>query len=175
MLPQTIRTTGTAPRAGITQGGWVRNRSSSAPASLLRWRRIWVLTRALSSSTPRPGRLFVAVLRLRVISWFIAWIVSWRSATEQLPHLALLGEAALLLLREDRLAVDDDVVLALGALLGDGLVLRFGVQLGRETRGPLVIAVSDRAVENADPRHGDKLPEAQMVLNCSNGCRQLAQ
>ena len=100
---------------------------------------------------------------------------SWGSATEELPHLALLGEAALRLLRKDRLAVDDDVVLALGALLGDGLVLRLGVQLGRETRGPCVIAVSDRAVENADPRHGDKLPEGQMVLNCSNGCRQLAQ
>lgn len=64
----------------------------------------------------------------------------------------MLGEAALLLLREQDLAVDDDVVLALGALLGDGLMLRFGVQLGRETRGPLVVAVSDRAVEDVDLR-----------------------
>ena len=87
----------------------------------------------------------------------------------------MLGKSAALLLREDDLAVNDDVVLALGTLLGHGLVLRFGVQLGRETRGPLVIAVSDRAVENADPRHTEKLPEGQMVLNCSNGCRQLAQ
>jgi hypothetical protein len=54
-------------------------------------------------------------------------------------------------------------------------MLRFGVQLGRETRGPLVIAVSDRAVENADPRHGNTVQKAQIVLNCSNGCRQLAQ
>jgi len=94
---------------------------------------------------------------------------------QECSNLALLGEAALRLLREDDLSVQKHVVLALGALLGDGLVLRFGVQLGRETRGPGVIAVSDRAVENADPRHGDKLPEGQIVLNCSNGCRQLAQ
>jgi hypothetical protein len=37
-------------------------------------------------------------------------------------------------------------------------VVRLGVQLGRETRGPLVIAVSDGAVEDADPRHTQKLP-----------------
>ena len=80
-----------------------------------------------------------------------------RALAEQGAHFGVLWEAALLLLREDDLAVDDDVELALRALLGDGLVLRLGVQLGRETRGPLVIAVSDRAVENADPRHGDKL------------------
>jgi hypothetical protein len=94
---------------------------------------------------------------------------------QERSNLALLGEPALRLLREDDLSVQKHVVLALGALLGDRLVLRFGVQLGRETRGPLVIAVSDRAVENADPRHDEKLSEAQIVLNCSNGCRQLAQ
>lgn len=94
---------------------------------------------------------------------------------EQLADLGVLREPAALLLREDHFTVDDDVVLALGALLGNGLVLRLGVQLGRETRGPLVIAVSDGAVKDADPRHGDKLPKGQIVLNCSNGCRQLAQ
>ena len=94
---------------------------------------------------------------------------------EQRANFVVFGKAALLLLREDRLTVGDHVELTLGAFLGDGLVLRLGVQLGRETRGPLVIAVSDRAVENADPRHGDKLPKAQIVLNCSNGCRQLVQ
>ena len=93
---------------------------------------------------------------------------------EQLADLGVLREPAGLLLREDHLAVDDNVELALGAFLGDGLVLRLGVQLGRETRGPLVVAVSDRAVENADLRHGDKVP-GQMVLNCSNGCLQLVQ
>jgi hypothetical protein len=53
-------------------------------------------------------------------------------------------------------------------------VLRLGVQLGRETRGPFVVAASDRAVEDANTRHGENLP-GQMVLNCSNGWRQLSQ
>jgi hypothetical protein len=57
------------------------------------------------------------------------------------------------LLGEDQLAVGNDVELAL--LAGDrlGLVRRLLVELGRETRGPVVIAVSDRAVENVDARH----------------------
>lgn len=58
------------------------------------------------------------------------------------------------LLREDRLAVDDDVVLALLALAGGGVdtVLQ---QLGRETRGPPVIAASDGAVEDLDAHFGE--------------------
>ncbi len=86
----------------------------------------------------------------------------------------MLREAALLLLREHQLPVSEDVELALLPRLDLGLVLGLGVQLGRETRGPLVVAVSDGAVEDADRRHGDNLP-AQIVLNCSNGCRQLSQ
>ena len=65
----------------------------------------------------------------------------------------MLGEPALALLREDQLAVGDDVELALRS--GDGLrlVRRSVVQLGRETRSPFVIAVSDGAVEDLDARH----------------------
>ena len=58
------------------------------------------------------------------------------------------GEPALLLLREDQLTVREHVVLASAALLDLGLVLRLGVQLGRETRSPCVVAVSDGAVLN---------------------------
>jgi hypothetical protein len=53
-------------------------------------------------------------------------------------------------------------------------VLRLGVQLGRETRGPLVVALSDGAVEDPNARHGENLA-AQIVLNCSKGWRQLSQ
>jgi hypothetical protein len=72
----------------------------------------------------------------------------------------VVGEPTLLLLREDELPVLEHVVLALSAGLDLGFVLRLGVQLGRETRGPLVVAVSDGAVQDADPRHADTLPAA---------------
>jgi len=97
-----------------------------------------------------------------------------RRSAEERADLVVLREAPLLLLREDQLPVTEDVELALPAGLELRLVLGLGVQLGRETRGPLVVAVSDGAVEDADRRHGDNLP-AQIVLNCSNGCRQLSQ
>ena len=86
----------------------------------------------------------------------------------------MLREAPLLLLREDDRLVGEDVELALVAGLDLGLVLGLSVQLGRETRGPFVVTVSDRAVEDPDLRHGENLP-AQIVLNCSNGWRQLSQ
>ena len=60
----------------------------------------------------------------------------------------MLRETALLLLGEDQLTVDEHVVLALAALLDLGVVLSLLVQLGRETRGPCVVAVSDGAVLN---------------------------
>ena len=62
-----------------------------------------------------------------------------------------------LLLREDQLPVGEHVVLALPALLDLGLVLGLVVQLGRETRGPRVIAVSDGAVLDQDPGHARNL------------------
>jgi hypothetical protein len=69
----------------------------------------------------------------------------------------VLGEAPLLLLREEQLAVRDHVELALRALDGRSLVLRRPVDLGRETRGPAVIAVSDGAVKDADFGHARSL------------------
>jgi hypothetical protein len=70
----------------------------------------------------------------------------------------VLREPAFLLLREDQLAVGEHVELTLAALLDLGLVLRLGVQLGRETRGPRVVAVSDGAVLDQDARHEPNLP-----------------
>ena len=61
----------------------------------------------------------------------------------------MLGEAAGLVLREHQLAVADHVELAFAAgdvLRGDAVRL----QLGHETRGPLVVARSGRAVEDLD-------------------------
>jgi hypothetical protein len=73
----------------------------------------------------------------------------------------VLGEAPLLLLREDELVVRHDVVLALRALFDLGLVLGLVVQLGRETRGPCVVAVSDGAVQDPYLSHGENLPTAR--------------
>jgi hypothetical protein len=67
-------------------------------------------------------------------------------------------EPTFLLLREDQRIVGEHVVLALLALFDLGLVLRLGVQLGRETRGPRVVAVSDGAVLDQDARHDANLP-----------------
>ena len=64
-------------------------------------------------------------------------------------HLARLRVVSHLLLGEDKASVCDDVELALLAFDRDGVV-PVGLQLGRETRGPLVVARSDRAVENLD-------------------------
>jgi hypothetical protein len=72
---------------------------------------------------------------------------------EELANLGVLREPALLLLREDELTVCQHVVLALGALLDRCVVLGLVVQLGRETRGPCVVAVSDWAVLDQDLRH----------------------
>ena len=65
-------------------------------------------------------------------------------------YLLVLREAAFLLLRKDQLPVGDDVELALLPRHGLGVVSGALLQLGRETRGPAVIAVSDGAVEDLD-------------------------
>ena len=70
----------------------------------------------------------------------------------------MLREAPRFLLREDDLSVAEHVELALPAGLELGLVLGLGVQLGRETRGPFVVAVSDGAIKDANPRHERNLP-----------------
>ncbi len=69
----------------------------------------------------------------------------------------MLGEPAFTLLREQQLAVGEDVELALLALDGRRLVLGALADLGRETRGPAVVAVSDGAVEDLDPCHASEV------------------
>jgi hypothetical protein len=64
------------------------------------------------------------------------------------------GEAAFPLLGEEEVAVPEHVELALAARLDLGFVLGLGVQLGRETRGPRVVSVSDGAVLDEDLCHG---------------------
>jgi hypothetical protein len=85
-----------------------------------------------------------------------------------LKDLLGLGEAALALLRKAQLPVDDYVELALGAFDGLGLVLRPRVDLGRETRSPAVIAVSDGAVEDLD-LHSASLPKRPVRRSCEAG------
>jgi hypothetical protein len=64
--------------------------------------------------------------------------------------LVVRGEAAFLLLREQHAAVRNYVELASSPRTDLGLVFRAPVDLSRETRGPLVVALSDGAVENFD-------------------------
>jgi hypothetical protein len=78
----------------------------------------------------------------------------------------VLREPTLPLLREDEFAVRQDVVLALRALLDLGRVLGLVVQLGRETRGPCVVAVSDGAVLDQDLRHAENLPNSDSHCDC---------
>jgi hypothetical protein len=85
---------------------------------------------------------------------------------EQRANLGVFREAPLLLLREDQLTVREHVVLALGALFDLGLVLGLVVQLGRETRGPCVVAVSDGAVLDQDLRHAENLPNSDSHCDC---------
>ena len=75
-----------------------------------------------------------------------------RRLLQQAQNLAVLGPAADALLGEDRLAVAHDVELRLRAPDGRGRDPG-RLELGRETRGPCVVAVSDGAVEDLD-RHG---------------------
>src|SRR5439155_4030802 len=67
--------------------------------------------------------------------------------------LVRLGEAALALLREHELVADQDVELALQALLDPRSVIGPVVDLCRETTGPGVVAASDGAVEDAGDGH----------------------
>jgi hypothetical protein len=80
---------------------------------------------------------------------------------EERADLGVLREPTLLLLREDQLTVGEHVVLALRALFDRGFVLRLGVQLGRETRGPCVVAFSDGAVLDQDLGHAENLPASR--------------
>ena len=64
----------------------------------------------------------------------------------------MLREAVLLLLREDKLAVSDDVELRFRALDRVCVVTALR-QFARKAHGPRVVAVSDRAVEDLDAGH----------------------
>jgi N-acetylglutamate synthase-like GNAT family acetyltransferase len=66
-------------------------------------------------------------------------------------------------LREDELSVGDDVELGLSARRRRGLESA-RVQLDRETRGPLVVAVSGGAVEDLDG-HGESLLSGVVVAD----------
>jgi hypothetical protein len=68
---------------------------------------------------------------------------------QQLEHLAWLGEAVRERLREDDRPVVQDVELA-ASPLADRRVVSLVLKLGRETRGPFVVAASDGAIENLD-------------------------
>src|SRR2546427_6176383 len=84
---------------------------------------------------------------------------SRRRSLGQSPNdLLVLGEAALALLGKDQRAVRDDVELALRARDRLRLVRRLLAQLGRETRSPSVIAVSDGAVVDLDLHPCTSLP-----------------
>jgi hypothetical protein len=79
-----------------------------------------------------------------------------RSA-EKCSDLGMLREVPRLLLGEDQLTLREHVELPVAARLDLGLVLGLCVQLGRETRSPLVVAVSDWAVEDAHASHRETL------------------
>ena len=93
-------------------------------------------------------------------------IIAWRLCQGR-DDLAVLREAAFLLLREDEVPVGENVELTLFARDGLGLVSGALVQLGRETRGPAVIAVSDGAVVDLD-LHASEPTQAH---GCSRGIR----
>ena len=88
----------------------------------------------------------------------------------QLADLCVVREAPGLLFRKRGLAVDEHFELAFAARFDLRLVLRLGVQLGRETRGPFVVAVSDRAVEDPHLRHAGNLPTLRKPLRRSPFC-----
>ncbi len=72
-------------------------------------------------------------------------------ALRQKPDdLGVLGEATLVVLREDDLAVGDDVELPSSAGRDLGAHVERVRELGRETRGPRVIPASGGAVEDLD-------------------------
>jgi hypothetical protein len=111
------------------------------------------------STNPLPQILEAATLRLLVATLHSLQAIIAQRLCQNLENLLVLGEAALALLRKDQVPVCEHVELALRAFRGLGLVLRPLVDLGRETRGPAVIAVSDGAVVDLDARHARQLSD----------------
>jgi hypothetical protein len=87
---------------------------------------------------------------------------------ERYEDLGLFGEASLGLLREHEVAVNDDVELALRAL-DDARVDAAGLERGRETRGPAVVAASDGAVVDLDA-HGQSLAGRSRLTSRRRPC-----
>jgi Tol biopolymer transport system component len=77
------------------------------------------------------------------------------------------------LLREHDLAVAYDVELALRTL-SDARVEALAVQLGRETRGPFVVAASDGAIEDLDAHEKTLQPRATVTAMSSKVAALLA-
>jgi hypothetical protein len=83
---------------------------------------------------------------------------------ERFEDLVVAREPLLLLLREDDASVRDHVELAPTALAGVRLVLGSPVDLGRETRGPLVVSLSDGAVVDLDSHVGTLVAASDAAL-----------
>ena len=77
------------------------------------------------------------------------------SAPQEREHLAGLGKPMCFALREDEPPVADDVELARLAF-ADRRVVALLRQLGRETRGPSVVPVSDRAIQDLDAHPAER-------------------
>jgi hypothetical protein len=73
----------------------------------------------------------------------------------------VLGPAVFALLREEQRLTVVDVELALLALESGGSPAGLRRDLGRETRGPFVVAASDGAEEDADLAHGASLASGE--------------
>jgi hypothetical protein len=93
------------------------------------------------------------------------------AGAEQAQDLAVVRPAAFALLREDQLAVGDDVVLGLPALVYGG-VESVVSQLGRETRGPFVVPASDGAVQDLDGHAGSVAGAGKAALRGLCGLAQ---
>ena len=93
---------------------------------------------------------------------------------EQPQDLPVLGEASARVLGEDEVTVREDVELALSARRRLRVGARLRGDLGRETRGPCVVAASGRAVEDLDrhePNSNARLSPLQAELEEARACR----
>ena len=72
--------------------------------------------------------------------------------SEFYENLVVFGEAVLLLLRKDHVAVGDDVELRTRAF-DRARCVAVALERGREAHGPRVVPASDGAVEDLDARH----------------------
>jgi hypothetical protein len=78
-------------------------------------------------------------------------------------------------LREHASSVGEDVELTAPARCHLRVDPERLTELGRETRGPFVVAASGGAEEDLDGHVSNPSRRRQIVLNCSNGWRQSEQ